>query len=286
MKIITTTNVSDPNVQQPFLAPSLDFLQGGVREILNALAQGLYGNNAANYIAIYGCVQTDLGGGNFQYSAGYIYNVAAGQIFFVPAIASIAQSNPYVHLVTTQAAFDPVTFSNGATFSVHYNYTYAMNNSATGSIFRYAQISFVQKTIPAFVQGQSSETATNSGQVLKFPTNVIDPNSWYDATTGKFTPSIAGYYEVSSGIVLSIAASLSGFLIELDVNKNGTYLATLAVIPYSGNSTPGNPNGSFIVLMNGTTDYLTVSVGLTSSQNWTNTSAASKVSYKLIQPQF
>ena len=158
MKIITTTNVSDPNVQQPFLAPSLDFLQGGVREILNALAQGLYGNNAANYIAIYGCEQT-LSGGNYDYSAGYIYNVASGQIFFVPAATGLI-SNPYVHLVTTQATFDPVTFSNGATFSVHYNYTYAMNNSATGSIFRYAQISFVgAQAVPLTIGGGGGNPA-------------------------------------------------------------------------------------------------------------------------------
>ncbi len=287
MKIIDTSQITDPNVQQPFTGLSLSFLQNATMEVLNSLAQALsnrYGGTGSDKYVLWGLERSGTVGA-YTFTEGWFYDQVTAQIYYCAGNGGIASSNPYMNIAVNNGAAN--IFSDGTTKYVNKDYYTVMSTSSHSPICQYTDLLFNFRDIKtAIVQGQSGESATSTGQVLKFATNVIDPNSWYDATTGKFTPSIAGYYEVSSGIVLSIAASLSSFLIELDVNKNGTFLATLALIPYSGNYTPGNPNGSFIVLMNGTTDYLTVSVGLTSSQAWANSGVASKVSYKLIQPQF
>lgn len=239
MQIIDTSIVTDPNKQQPFLAPSLNFLQFGIRKVLNALAQGLYGNTIPSYIIIYGCVQTDLGGGNFSYSEGWIYNTSAEQIYFIPAVTTIASANPYVHLVTTQASFDPVEFSDGTTYSVHTDYTYIFNTTSAGALFTFSQL----------VSSQSSQIYIVGGTGVAFGAGGSVATSTGDSLK---------YWKTKDGIVhiqgAFLAAGTNGLIFTLPVGyrptKDGELHYATDYVHIGGTSTGNNPT-EIIILANG-----------------------------------
>lgn len=80
----------------------------------------------------------------------------------------------------------------------------------------------------------------------------FDPQSWFDSTTGKFTPTIPGYYQVNA-TVASLGSSRNlwgGFL------KNGVvYGQAIATISGSVGDWQSSVY-SAVVFMNGSTDYL------------------------------
>ena len=78
--------------------------------------------------------------------------------------------------------------------------------------------------------------------------SLLNPVSAYDTTTGKFTPTKAGYYQVNANISMANAAYLYGAIV-----KNGTTVVANTVTPTTSSATP-----STVVFMNGTTDYLQV----------------------------
>ena len=84
----------------------------------------------------------------------------------------------------------------------------------------------------------------------------FDPQSWFDSTTGRFTPTIPGYYQVNTNVVSisSFANTYSGIF------KNGI-LAGSVVQAQSGTGNGTTANYSTVVFMNGTTDYLRLGAG-------------------------
>jgi hypothetical protein len=98
---------------------------------------------------------------------------------------------------------------------------------------------------------QSIATATFTK--IAFNTKLFDTNTNYDATTNyRFTPTVAGYYQINSTI--STTASAAGLAI-IAIYKNGTAFCY-------GNTVP-NTNGGYItvnslVYCNGSTDYIEI----------------------------
>lgn len=92
--------------------------------------------------------------------------------------------------------------------------------------------------------------------IIKYDTAVTDSTGWYDNTNGRFTPTVAGWYQVSAGArVYGGSSTIEGYL---GLFKNGTQIAAVGG--------QGFVNGliSLLIYFNGSTDYI---------QLYSNTSA-------------
>lgn len=114
---------------------------------------------------------------------------------------------------------------------------------------------------PAFRAYMSSaQTITGSTFTkLQFNTEVFDTNNRYDNTTNyRFTPNVAGYYQVSAMTYFAATA-------QLYIYKNGAANLTGTYINSTGHSVVG------LVYLNGTTDYIECyyfgSANITTSNN-------------------
>ena len=104
----------------------------------------------------------------------------------------------------------------------------------------------------AYYNGTS--TAISSSTWTKVPINTkdFDTNSNYDTSTYRFTPTVAGYYQIN-GTVVAQNGSNSGQC-YLAIYKNGSLYKSNYFYMISGNGFFINQNQ--IVSMNGSTDYL------------------------------
>jgi hypothetical protein len=118
--------------------------------------------------------------------------------------------------------------------------------AATGDVM-------VSGNMPAFSASMSAgQTVSNSTATkLVFNTEVYDTNNCYDPTTNyRFTPTVAGYYQVSAGVLCPSSAIGVG---TIYIYKNGARALTCqaqsstsqAIITISG-----------LMYCNGTTDYI------------------------------
>ena len=108
----------------------------------------------------------------------------------------------------------------------------------------------VASTGPAFSAYNAGSQALSAGVATKvvFNGEDFDTNSNFDSTTNyRFTPTVAGYYQINVGIYYQ--ASNNSFIM---LYKNGININRLAGI----NSGLAMLSGSTLVNMNGTTDYL------------------------------
>jgi hypothetical protein len=114
----------------------------------------------------------------------------------------------------------------------------------------------VSGNMPAFAVYISSNfsTATSTATKIPFNTELFDTNSNFDSTTNyRFTPTVAGYYQISLMIAAGFSAATG--LIYGSIYKNGSEFVQGIRI---ANNTANAQNGSSSVLMylNGSTDYV------------------------------
>lgn len=121
------------------------------------------------------------------------------------------------------------------------------------------------------IQGPAFSAYTNTGQALSlnvwtklvFQVEEFDTNNCYDNTTNhRFTPTVAGYYQVNA--LFGIAATATN--LQLAIYKNGS------IFKYGTQpSTAGNTNVVALIYCNGSTDYLEIYANLnTNAQNTTS----------------
>ena len=79
----------------------------------------------------------------------------------------------------------------------------------------------------------------------------FDPQNWIDTATGKFTPTIPGYYQVNA----VVTSNNNNFNTWGGVFKNGVKVGE-AINPSGGGGGYNSVTYSSVVLMNGLTDYL------------------------------
>jgi len=97
--------------------------------------------------------------------------------------------------------------------------------------------------------------ANNTPTTVLFNTASGSQSSWYNPATGQFTPTIAGTYLVSVGVSWSPAVGTGATQIQIQKNGTGSLVSTYSSIDnVNQNSQPV----IYTVVMNGTTDYLTV----------------------------
>lgn len=102
--------------------------------------------------------------------------------------------------------------------------------------------------------GVSSQTITaNTWTKVQLNTVVFDTGSCFDNVTNfRWTPNVAGYYHVDCSAVITSSTTLTA--VEVAVYKNGAI--ELAGTYHPGVTTQGTSQGSKLIYMNGTTDYL------------------------------
>lgn len=111
-------------------------------------------------------------------------------------------------------------------------------------------------TGPAFSAYASGAQSINNATATKiaFQTEEFDTNSCYDnATNYRFTPTVAGYYQVNAGINWGGWTSTYTFIM---VYKNGAELKRGSSVP--NNAVGLNNTISCLVYLNGSTDYVEI----------------------------
>lgn len=109
---------------------------------------------------------------------------------------------------------------------------------------------------PAFSAYRSSSNqsiTTATWTKVQCQTEEFDTAAAYDnATNYRFTPQVAGYYQVSATLYFS-ATGLTNVGVQVYKNGSAAKIGTTVQIP---SSSEGGCNVSALIYMNGTTDYL------------------------------
>ncbi len=151
MKKLDTTPII-AGVGYPPSKKGFDFLYASNKEMFKALAQGMAGQNltGSETYVLSGCVKTALGGSNFSFSEGYMFNVTLGEIYFSPAVASIAiATEPILNIdisagIKYSATYNPVLFTDNTNKNVHANEQMVISDGALGSgLINYADLIFL-----------------------------------------------------------------------------------------------------------------------------------------------
>ena len=111
---------------------------------------------------------------------------------------------------------------------------------------------------PAFSAYANAVTSVANVTFTKiaFQVEEFDTNNNFDSTTNyRFTPTVAGYYQISSGVEL--AANINGG-VAIVIYKNGSAYKTGSFYP-NGNVSP-IATVSSLVYFNGSTDYVEIYV--------------------------
>jgi hypothetical protein len=112
---------------------------------------------------------------------------------------------------------------------------------------------------PAFSAYLSANQALTSNTYTKMAidTELFDTNSCYDTTNYRFTPTVAGYYQVNGTIRCSTPASTITQVVH-SIYKNGAVFMLLNTDNVAvGTITGGHEkSGSTVMYLNGTTDYI------------------------------
>lgn len=106
---------------------------------------------------------------------------------------------------------------------------------------------------PAFSAYTTGSTSVSNNTFTKvvYGTEEFDTNSNYDTSLSRFTPTVAGYYQISASFNFSSAA-IGGNNSLIALYKNGSWFKS-----GSGGNVPYY-NISALVYMNGSTDYLEI----------------------------
>jgi len=134
----------------------------------------------------------------------------------------------------------------------------------------------VSGNMPAFSVYQNSATSVSNGTFTKIALQVkeFDTASCFDNTTNyRFTPNVAGYYQINGCVNISTASQ--GLLAS--IYKNGSEYKR--GVWFGNASSIGNQSiVSSVVYLNGTTDY--VELYIYQSQGGTyNTNTGSNITY-------
>ena len=109
---------------------------------------------------------------------------------------------------------------------------------------------------PAFrATASASQTFTsNTWTKVTLGTEVWDTNNNFNTSTYRFTPTVAGYYQVNGGYSYNTTAA-AGYTLITSIYKNGSELIRGAEM-YSLTATYNQSVVSGVVYMNGSTDYI------------------------------
>jgi hypothetical protein len=136
------------------------------------------------------------------------------------------------------------------------------NTAITGNINQSQIGTDVVGTGPTFqVYGASDVTISNNGvnYLLTFTKpgdqNDLDTHNYYNTSTNRYTPLVAGWYFFSVNAVLN---NISSGYVQVNINKNGT--AVRSFRNWCSSNEYFGLGGSAMVYCNGTTDYVDTTI--------------------------
>jgi hypothetical protein len=121
------------------------------------------------------------------------------------------------------------------------------------------------QSAPAFSVYAGSAQSLSSGTFTKVQLNteLFDTNNNFDSTTNyRFTPTVAGYYQINARVTLSGNTWTRGIL---SIWKNGSEIYRGTDITFSANSAALVSTTSQLFSLNGSSDYLELYVYATGS---------------------
>lgn len=287
----------------PLTLDDLEFMQNSIRDAFKGLAS-VFQYGSGDPVLIYGLNAVVSGSDNI-FSDGYIiYNK---EIYFVQGGTFAISSVLVIDVSQTYDTNGDQTFEN-----LTVNQTWAVRRGilkiSTGgpNEIDVADIITLKQAFQAIgiittdtfasnleIQRQlyfqarvpnAGSSVTGATGVFKFSTIDLNPNSWYDSSTGKFQPQVAGWYECHFNICARINNAVSNFIISISLSKNsinsGPYVHSES--QYGGSNKNLNMKGSLAVYFNGTSDYAYPTFGMTSSETL-DLLAGSTLTWKFIR---
>ena len=145
-------------------------------------------------------------------------------------------------------------------------------------------------TVPAFsaTLGTTQTISNLTWTKVQLDTEEFDTTSAFDLSNSRFTPQVAGYYDVQTHIRFEYSTMTQH---NVSVYKNGVSVKQTALV--RGQTSPSEAGGSSLIYMNGTTDYIELYgyLGGTGTIKFQTASAPARsyfsahlVSYKYIAP--
>lgn len=128
--------------------------------------------------------------------------------------------------------------------------------AGTNTVTIAAQTGTLNAAGPAFsAYASASQTVTTSTPTkVAIDTENFDTNSNFDTTTNRFTPTVAGYYQVNGILVGSGATTMTALLAFF--YKNGAAYRRQGIVTSFTAANNSQVSVSEVIYMNGTTDYL------------------------------
>ena len=128
------------------------------------------------------------------------------------------------------------------------------NADSPTEVGRFNSNGYVATNAPAFSAYSSAIRTISSGTFTKviFDTERFDTNANYDTSTYRFTPTVAGYYQINFS--LDVGTSTGASQSVCTIYKNGSYYSS--GINLSGSVTFYGNSISSLVYCNGLTDYI------------------------------
>ena len=130
----------------------------------------------------------------------------------------------------------------------------AIKGNATSTFGGNVDVPQIITDAPAFSAYLSATQSISSATYTKvsIDTENFDTASCFDTSTFRFTPNVAGYYQIN-GIIRSVTTSQTHFIIVF--YKNGSQI-TVGTQNRDSTSSSNQYSISDLIYMNGTTDYL------------------------------
>jgi hypothetical protein len=109
---------------------------------------------------------------------------------------------------------------------------------------------------PAFAAYISADQSVSNDVATKvnIDTEYFDTDSCYDTSLKRFTPNVAGYYQVNSIVRANGPSTFTGLYTFLF--KNGSSFQRLAEYNFNMNASNAHGNASTLIYLNGSTDYI------------------------------
>lgn len=236
MKTILTNSITT-SAKQPFLGPSLAFLQTATKEVVSELLKGIIkGYTTNDVIIIEGCIVS--GSGPYAVTAGSLYY--NGEIYLVDANASITVPGGQTLVWTLDTStydgtIDPVTFSDLTTHSVHQIRKAVLGAGTSGSGIADYNASTVHYLTPLVNSGSSlfsGSTVIAGPGAVTIDSNIIGQKY----TTGMITVSGTITFTPSANITVgsSVIIYLTPTTKYLPIDSSGYYAICIGGV--SGNS--------------------------------------------------
>jgi len=123
-----------------------------------------------------------------------------------------------------------------------------VSKAAAAPVNQAALAAGVAGTGPAFIARKTAQQAISANTATKVTMDVedYDTDNCFDLTNDRFTPNVAGFYQVNG---IAYMSTISGAAYSF-IYKNG------AIELYGSGAPQGISGVSGLVYMNGTTDYL------------------------------